>query len=274
MILDHDDEAVAEILLAKLREEGIIVELNAKVEAFVSGTEAIIKPDDGNSYKHEFDEVFVAVGRDLNFKMLCLEKAGIQVQDEKIVIDKYLRTSNKNVFVCGDVAGDLKFSHAAEFHARILINNFFSPFKKKLDNRHMSWVTFSDPQLATFGFSEKQLNERKIRYLKAEQDFNMDDRAVVGNFEYARLILYLTPKNIFGKQKILGGTMIAPDAGELVQELILANTSRLSVNAIFNKIYPYPVAARINQQLVVKLKEASLNSTVKKLLKSAFKIFG
>ena len=102
----------------------------------------------------------------------------------------------------------------------------------------------------------------------------MDDRAVVENFEYARLILYMEPKNIFGKQKILGGTMIAPHAGELVQELILANTSRLSVNAIFNKIYPYPVAARINQQLVVKLKESGLNLTVKKLLKGAFKIFG
>jgi pyruvate/2-oxoglutarate dehydrogenase complex dihydrolipoamide dehydrogenase (E3) component len=274
MILSHDDHAVAEILLARLREEEIIVELNATVEAFVSGTEAVIKPDVGNSYKLEFDAVFVAVGRYLNFKMLRLEKAGIQVRDEKIVIDKYLRTSNKNVFVCGDVAGDLKFSHAAEFHARILINNFFSPFKKKLDNRHMSWVTFSDPQLATFGFSEKQLIEKKIRYLKAEQDFNMDDRAVIGNFEYARLILYLAPKNIFGKQKILGGTMIAPDAGELVQELILANTSQLSVNAIFNKIYPYPVAARVNQQLVVKLKEPGLNSTVKKLLKAAFRFFG
>ncbi|HTE23837.1 dihydrolipoyl dehydrogenase family protein [Flavitalea sp.] len=274
MILDRDDQAIAEILLAKLREEGIIVELNARLEAFLSGTEAVIKRHDGNSYTFKFDAVFAAVGRDLNFKTLCLEKAGIRVHDEKIVIDKYLRTSNKNVFVCGDVAGDLKFSHAAEFHARILINNFFSPFKKKLDNRHMSWVTFSDPQLATFGFSEKQLNEKKIRHLKAEQTFNTDDRAVVGNFEYARLILYLTPKNLFGNQKILGGTMIAPGAGELVQELILANTSRISVNAIFDKIYPYPVAARINQQLVVKLKESSLNSTVKKILKGAFKFFG
>lgn len=274
MILENDEDTIAELLLSKLREEGIVVELNAKLEAFVSGTEAIIKPAVGNSYKFGFDAVFAAVGRDLNFKMLNPEKAGIRVEDEKIAIDKYLRTSNKNVFVCGDVAGDLKFSHAAEFHARILINNFFSPFKKRLDNRHMSWVTFSDPQLATFGFNEKQLKEKKISYLKAEQDFNTDDRAVVGSFEYARLILFLTPKNILGKQKILGGTMIAPDAGELVQELILANSSGLSTNAVFNKIYPYPVAARINQQLVVKLKESTLNSTVKKLLKGAFKLFG
>ena len=130
MILGHDEQAIAEILLGKLREEGIIVELNAKLESFTSGTEAIVKHADGSNNLVIFDAVFAAVGRDLTFKALCLEKAGIDVKNEKIVIDRFLRTTNKNVFVCGDVAGDLMFSHAAEFHARILINNFFSPFKK------------------------------------------------------------------------------------------------------------------------------------------------
>jgi pyruvate/2-oxoglutarate dehydrogenase complex dihydrolipoamide dehydrogenase (E3) component len=273
MILDRDEHSVAEILLTKLRQEGIVVQLNSKIEEIVSPNKGILKHDDGTRETIEFDAVFAAVGRDLNFRTLCVEKAGIQVKNEKISIDKYLRTSNKDVFVCGDVAGDLKFSHAAEFHARILINNFFSPFKKKLDNRYMSWVTFSDPQLATFGFNEKELLAGKIRYHKMVQDFNMDDRAIVGSFDYGRLILYLSPKNIFGSQKILGGTMIAPGAGEMIQELMLANSARISINAIFNKIYPYPVASRINQQLVVTLKEESLTSTVKRLLKIAFKFF-
>jgi pyruvate/2-oxoglutarate dehydrogenase complex dihydrolipoamide dehydrogenase (E3) component len=274
MILDRDENSVAEILLSKLRQEGIAVELNTTIREFISSDKAIIKHDDGSSETIEFDAVFAAVGRDLNFQTLCLDKAGILVKDDKIIIDKYLRTSNKNVFVCGDVAGDLKFSHAAEFHARILINNFFSPFKEKLDNQHMSWVTFSDPQLATFGFNEKDLSGKKLRHRKIVQDFNMDDRAIVGNFEYARLILYLSPKNIFGSQKILGGTMVAPGAGEMIQELMLANSEGISVNAIFDKIYPYPVASRINQQLVVRLKEESLTATVRRVLKTAFKFFG
>ncbi|MFN2440158.1 MAG: FAD-dependent oxidoreductase, partial [Chitinophagaceae bacterium] len=82
------------------------------------------------------------------------------MKDDKIIVDKYLRTSNKNIFVCGDIAGDLQFSHAAEFHARILLNNFFSPIKKILNNKHMSWVTFTEPELATFGLNEKQLKNR------------------------------------------------------------------------------------------------------------------
>ena len=104
---------------------------------------------DGSKKTLEFDSIFVAIGRALNVEKLQLNNAGIEVKDHKIVVNKYLRTTNKNVFVCGDVAGDLQFSHAAEFHARILLNNFFSPLNKKLKNDHRSWVTFTDPEIAT-----------------------------------------------------------------------------------------------------------------------------
>jgi pyruvate/2-oxoglutarate dehydrogenase complex dihydrolipoamide dehydrogenase (E3) component len=247
--------------------------LNADVDHFISGNEALIKLKDGKTQNIQFDAVFAGIGRELDLKSLQLNNAGIQVKSNKIVADKYLRTTNKNVFVCGDVAGDLMFSHAAEFHARILLNNFFSPFNKKLNDDHMSWVTFTDPELATFGLNEKQLKARNISYKKLEQNFKEDDRAVTDNYQYAKMILYISKGGLFKKEKILGGTMVAPHAGELIQELILANTSKLSVNSIFNKIYSYPVASRINQQIIVKHKEESLTNSIKKLLHTAFKIF-
>jgi pyruvate/2-oxoglutarate dehydrogenase complex dihydrolipoamide dehydrogenase (E3) component len=138
----------------------------------------------------------------------------------------------------------------------------------------MSWVTFTEPEIATFGLNEKQLQDRGIKYEKLEQDFSGDDRAITDNYQYAITILYISKGGFFKKVKILGGTMIAPNAGELVQELILANTLGLSINSIFNKIYPYPVATRINQQLIVRHKQKSLTSSLKKLLHVAFKIFG
>ena len=137
----------------------------------------------------------------------------------------------------------------------------------------MSWVTFTDPQLATFGLNEKELILKKIPFRKLEQDFNSDDRAVVDNYQYGKLVLFISKGNLLKKQKLLGGTMVAPNAGELIQELILVNTGKLSINSIFNKVYPYPVAARINQQLIIKLKEEALTGTVKKLLKKAYQIF-
>lgn len=273
-ILEHDDEEVTTILLNQLRNEGIEFLLNSDIEKFTSSNNAIVKLKDGSTRNLPFDAVFVGIGRELPLESLQLQNAGIDVKDDKVVIDKYLRTTNKNVFVCGDVAGDLMFSHAAEFHARILINNFLSPLKKKLNNDHMSWVTFTDPELATFGLNKKKLEERGIQYNKIENDFSADDRAITDNYQYSKLILYISKGNLFKKEKILGGTMVAPNAGELIQELILANTSGLSINSIFNKIYPYPVASRVNQHLIVKHKEKSLTPFLKKLLHVAYKIFG
>ena len=67
--------------------------------------------------------------------------------------------------------------------------------------------------------------------------------------------------------------MVAPNAGDLIQELLLANSSNLTIDAIFNKIYPYPVSSRINQQIITNYKKKTLTETVNKLLQMAFKIF-
>ncbi len=274
MILAHDDQTVTDILLKQLENEGVEFILNADIERFVSANEGIINKADGETVKVNFDAIFVATGRELALTPLCLYEAGIAVEADKIIIDKYLRTSNKDVMVCGDIAGDLQFSHAAEFHARIILNNLFSPFKKKLNNEYMSWVTFTDPELATFGLNEKQLKQKKIGYTRLEKGFRDDDRAVVDDCQYGKLVLIISKGGLFRKQKILGGTMIAPNAGELIQELILANTSQLSVKAIFNKVYPYPVASRINQSLITELMSEGLTPGIKALLQKAYQIFG
>ena len=272
-ILEHDDKTVIKVLLQQLQKEGLEFILNAKIESFFSADEAVVSLKNGTKQKVAFDAVFAAVGRKIDLESLQLNNAGIKVKDDTIVVDKYLTTTNKNVFVCGDVAGDLKFSHAAEFHARILLNNLFSPFNKKLKNDHLSWVTFTDPEVATFGLSEDQLKKRNINYERLETNFKDDDRAVTDKYQYAKTVVFINAKGFLKKQKILGGTMVAPNAGELIQELILANSNALSINTIFNKIYPYPVAARINQKLIVDYKSKGLTGSVKKLLAIAYKLF-
>jgi pyruvate/2-oxoglutarate dehydrogenase complex dihydrolipoamide dehydrogenase (E3) component len=272
-ILAHDVKTLTDILLKRLQEEGINFHFEVSLQKFTSPTDALVKKKNGEELTLPFDAVFVGIGRVLMLEPLQLAKAGIEVKDHKIIADDKLRTTNKDIMVCGDIAGDLQFSHAAEFHGRIILNNFFSPLNKKLNNDHMSWVTFTEPELATFGLNEKQLKQRSIAYVKLEQDFSSDDRAIIDNYRYARFILYISKGGFLKKEKILGGTMIAPNAGELIQELILANTSGLSINSIFNKIYPYPVATRVNQHLIMTHKQKCLTSGLKKLLHFAFKIF-
>ncbi|MBS1668388.1 MAG: NAD(P)/FAD-dependent oxidoreductase [Bacteroidetes bacterium] len=272
-ILPNDEKETSSVLLLQLQKEGIELYFNASVDHFISSTEALINFKDGSKKNISFDAVFVGIGRDLNVNTLQPQLAGVELSNGKIVVDKYLRTSNKNIFVCGDIAGDLQFSHTAEANARLLLNNFFSPIKKKLNNDFISWVTFTDPELASFGLSEKQLIERGIGYEKLVTDFKEDDRAVTDNYQYGKSILFISKKSFLGKQRILGGSMVAPGAGELIQELILANGAKLSINALFNKIYPYPTASRINQQAIVKYKSAALTASIKSLLKPLYKIF-
>jgi pyruvate/2-oxoglutarate dehydrogenase complex dihydrolipoamide dehydrogenase (E3) component len=272
-ILEHDDPAVTAILLAQLEKGGIRFLLDTQISRFTSATETVVETAAGKTKTVHFDAVFVAIGRELSLEPLQLAKAGIAVDGNRIVIDHYLRTTNKDVLVCGDIAGDLQFSHAAEFHARLILNNLFSPFKKRLNNQYMSWVTFTDPEVATFGLSEKQLKEQQINYRRLDKDFTDDDRAVVDDYQFGKLVLFVSEKGFLKKQKLLGGTMVAPNAGELVQELILANSAKLSVKTIFNKVYPYPVASRINQSLVTDLMSEGLTPTIKALLQKAYQIF-
>jgi pyruvate/2-oxoglutarate dehydrogenase complex dihydrolipoamide dehydrogenase (E3) component len=272
-ILPHDDPEVTQVLFRQLQAEGIRFILEAEVMEFTSATDAVVKKENGEIQQQSFDAVFVAIGRIFELAPLRFDRAGIRMENDRIAVNKYLQTTNKHVFVCGDIAGSLKFSHAAEQHARLLLNNLFSPFKKMLDNSHMSWVTFTDPEVATFGLQESLLKKGNYSYERIEMDFSDDDRAVIDDHRYGKLILFLTKGSLITRQKILGGSMVAPGAGELIQELILSNTEGLSINSIFNKIYPYPVASRVNQLLIVRHKEKQLTETVKKILRFVYKLF-
>ena len=157
------------------------------------------------------------------------------------MVDKYLRTSNKRILVVGDASGGPQFSHAAELQATVLIKNLFAPFKSKVNYHHFSWVTFTDPEVATFGFSEERIKQMGKTYEKLVLDFTDDDRAVTGDYQYGKLILYTTKSRFnIGSAKLLGGSMIAPNAGEMIQELVLAQSAGLKIKSLFNKIHAYP----------------------------------
>lgn len=247
-ILHKEESEISNILLRKLQEEKIDFYFNSEVKEIVDGEIAVIKTHSGEKIELPADAIFIGLGRELNFDSLKLENAGIETKNGKIVLNEKLQTTNKNVFVSGDAADNLKFSHAAEMHNMLLINNFLSPIKKKLNLDHFPWVTFTDPEIATFGLNENKLNKRKLSYEKLTSSFSQEDRAVTDDFEYGKLILFIEKKKFnSGSAKILGGSMIAPNAGEVFQELVLANSAGISLKAFINKIYPYPTAANIHK---------------------------
>jgi pyruvate/2-oxoglutarate dehydrogenase complex dihydrolipoamide dehydrogenase (E3) component len=270
-LLKNDPAGITEVLVEQLRREGVNIMLKSEVVSFDASRLALIKRGDETVHV-ECDAVFAAVGREIELERLALDKANIEFSDGKIKLDKKFRTSNRDIFVCGDAVGDLKFSHAAEYHGRIIVNNLLSPLKKKIDEGELSWVTFTDPQVATFGLTADQLSKSKISFETLETTFENDDGAVVNDYQYGKSVLYVK-KNFFGKRKILGGSMIAPQAGEMIQELILLRNAGLSINALFDKIYPYPVASRVNQKIVVEYKQKRLTNFIKRILKISFTLF-
>lgn len=252
-ILKKEDAEIANVLLKKLRQEEIDFYFNSQISEIRNGDTAIVKNESGEARKIPVDAVFMGLGREIDFDSLNLGRAKIETKEGKIVLNKRLQTTNKNVFVSGDAADNFKFSHAAELHNMLLISNFISPVKKKLDLDHFPWVTFTDPEIATFGLNEKTLKERKVAFEKLETDFSEDDRAVTDDYEYGKLILFIEKKRLHaGNAKILGGSMIAPNAGEITQELVLANTTGIKLKDLMNKIYAYPTAGNVHKILARK----------------------
>ncbi len=250
-ILKKEDPVISQVLYEKLKEENISFYLNAEVEKITEDRFAQIKNKQGQVFRQATDAVFMGIGRELNFESLQLEKAEIETVEGKITLNNKLQTNNKNVFVSGDAADNFKFSHAAEMHNMLLLNNFLSPFKKKLKKDKFPWVTFTNPEVATFGLAENQLKKKGISYERLEMDFSENDRGITDDFEYGKLLLFIEKKMFLtGSAKILGGSLVTPNAGEIAQELILANSAGIAIKKIMNKIYPYPTASDLHKKII------------------------
>lgn len=267
-ILGKEDREMAEVVQKELEKEGVEFRLGYALKEFTGPNEALCESKEKGAETFQFDAVFVGIGRVLNTEGLSLEKAGIQMDEKgKLIVDPYLRTTNKNVFTCGDIAGNFQFTHAAEMHASVILKNFFSPFKKKFSGDAISWTTYTTPEVATFGVGEAELKKRGVAYTVLASDFSEDDRAITDEYQYGKTKLCIDKKG-----KILGGTMVAPNAGELIAELVLAQKSGLGVGALFNKTYAYPAASRINKRLASSFFASKLTDPIKTLLRMLYKV--
>ncbi len=273
-LLQKEPENVSQILENQFRQEGIDVTNTAEVIAFDHKT-AAIRYASGREKTIACDAALVAVGRVVNSDGLGLNHAGIELTEKgKIKVDKYLRTTNRRVYAIGDAAGSYMFSHGAEKMVRQLWRNLLIPFSKKKNTTHdLSWVTFTEPQVAHFGWSQDRLDRENIRYYRQDQNFSEDDRAIIEDYPYGQMSLWMTAGKNVGKRTLLSGSMIAPLAGELIQEMELAKHARIPIRKITSRVYPYPVATRINQKTLRGPIMASYTNLKKKMARSAFRLF-
>ncbi len=243
-ILGKEDAELASIVAKRLAAEGVHFLLEHTLTHFSAPDTARFTTSAGGEVATTFTDVLVAIGRTPNIESLNLAAGSIATDKrERLVVDRYLRTTNRHVFACGDVAGNFQFTHAAEMHAATIIRNFFTPWPRPFTGEGISWVTFTDPELATFGSGVADLRSAGVPFEELVTDLTHDDRAITDDYRYGLQKLYISPTGT-----ILGGTTVAPQAGELVQELILAKHAGLTLTQLFAKTYAYPVATRVNKR--------------------------
>jgi pyruvate/2-oxoglutarate dehydrogenase complex dihydrolipoamide dehydrogenase (E3) component len=273
-ILPKEDNDVASILTSVLKAEGIDILTAHTPIRFSKGNNLVIRRYDrqrginiGEEELLPFDQILVATGRRLNTEGLNLEAAGIEVNDGRIRVNRSLRTTNKHVYSCGDVAGDFLFTHWAEYQAAVVIKNMLSPFGQKVDRSKIAWVTYTDPEVATFGQQARQLEQSGESFETVAIELKHVDRAICEGIDAGLLKLHLR------KGTILGGTMIAKNGGELAGELIGAMTLKIPFSKLYNRIYPYPTMSRVNRRAVQKHLGAKLTPRNKHILKRLFTMF-
>lgn len=242
-LLPREDADVSAHVAGVLAREGVDVRLGHEAARFAAGPAqgggTLAARVDGGSVDIEFDRVLVAVGRRPNTEGFGLERLGIRTAANGAVeVDRYLRTACRNVFACGDVVGPYQFTHMASHQAWFAaVNALFGRFRKFAVNYDVvPWATFTDPEVARVGLSEDEARSQGLDVEVTTYPLEDLDRAVAEG-DTGGWIKLITPP---GKDRILGATVVAPHAGELVGEFVLAMTHGLGLKRLMSTIHIYP----------------------------------
>jgi pyruvate/2-oxoglutarate dehydrogenase complex dihydrolipoamide dehydrogenase (E3) component len=210
------------------------------------------------------DALLVAIGRTPNFRSLELKSVGVDVSETGVRVNDYLQTSQRHIYAIGDVIGPFLFTHMADAQARVVVRNIVVPFqflRQKMDYSVVPWCTYVDPEVAHVGLGEKEAKQKNIGYDLFVIPLEDVDRAVVES-EEAGFAKILTRK---GSDKILGATIVAPHAGDLLHEFVLAMNATIGLGKIASTIHAYPTFAELARKAADKYNKTRLTPRAKRI---------
>jgi pyruvate/2-oxoglutarate dehydrogenase complex dihydrolipoamide dehydrogenase (E3) component len=266
-LLGKDDPDAAEIVRKQLVEEGIKVVLNARVNSLgTSDTGKVVTFEvDGASQHVEVDQILVSAGRKPNTGGLGLDAAGVDFGRRGVTVTDTLKTTNSDIYACGDVASKYQFTHTADANARIVIQNALFFGRKKSSKLVVPWVTYTDPEVAHVGPIVSELNARDdLQVFTAQLADN--DRAKCDGKTAGFARVYLDKKG-----RIEAATVVASNAGDIIAEAVLAKTQGLKIGAIHDTIHSYPTQVEILRQVAAQYNRTRLTPFAAKFLKAILK---
>lgn len=238
-ILTREDPDAARIVQSVLVREGVELVLGAQIEKVErrGAEKVLVLVVGGRRTEIVVDEILVGAGRAPNVDGLGLETVGVRFDGRRgVKVDDRLRTTNPRIFAAGDVCMDWKFTHAADAAAKIVVQNALFMGRKKLTSLVMPWCTYTDPEIAHVGLYERDAKERGIAIDTYQVPIARANRAVTDGEEEGLVKVHVRK----GKDEILGATIVASHAGEMISEITLAMTNRIGLGAFTNVIHPYP----------------------------------
>lgn len=248
-IMIREDPEISQHVAASLQADGARVLTSHTAQAVVadaSGGKGLrVAGPDGETVI-SFDEILVAVGRKANVTGFGLEDIGVTLSPRGTVeVDEYLRTNFPNIYAIGDVAGPYQFTHTASHMAwYAAVNALFGTFWKfKVDYSVIPWATFSSPEVARVGLNETEALEQGIAHEVTTYDVADLDRAIADEAAEGMVKVITAP----GKGKVLGATIMAEHAGELISEFVLAMKHGITLQQIMGTIHIYPTFAEMNK---------------------------
>jgi len=263
-ILDREDPDAAEIVQQAFVREGITLLLDARITRVEArGEEKVLHVSSGQTTKEVVaDAILVGAGRQPNVEDMDLEKVGVRYDPRRGVrVDDRLRTSNRRIYAAGDVCMDWKFTHAADFAARIVIQNALFFGRRKLSGLLMPWATYTDPEIAHVGQYEHEARAQGIEVDTFVRPMEEVDRALADAQTEGFVKVHVKR----GSDRILGGTIVSAHAGELIGELGLAIQAKVGLGALANVIHPYPTQSEALRQVGDLYNRTRLTPGVKRL---------
>jgi pyruvate/2-oxoglutarate dehydrogenase complex dihydrolipoamide dehydrogenase (E3) component len=276
-LLPREDRDVAEFVERRLINEGVRIIKNADARSVATSDTGkvalqLLDRQSGQLVEPTFfaDALLVAAGRAPNLRSLDLKSVGIDITERGVRVNDYLQTSQRHIYAVGDVVGPFLFTHMADAQGRVVVRNILVPFqflRQKMDYSVVPWCTYVDPEVAHVGLGEKEAKAQNIDYDLFVVPLEEVDRAVVES-EDAGFAKILTGK---GSDKILGATVIAAHAGDLLHEFVLAMKSGIGLGTIASTIHAYPTFAELARKAGDKYNKTRLTPRAKKIFTWLYK---
>ncbi len=272
-IMPNEDRDAAEIVEQRMMLDGVkLLCCGKELEVQQSETGKRLTVDSHNQqYDITVDEILVGVGRTPNVEGLGLEAVGVQYDKNGVKVNARLQTTNPRIFAAGDICSRYKFTHAADAMAQVVIQNalFPHPFGlgyASVKSLIMPWCTFTEPEVAHVGMYEKDAKEKGIKVETYTYKLDEIDRAILDGEEEGFARIHVQQ----GTDKIVGATIVAAHAGDMISEFSLLMKAGAGAKTIAGTIHPYPTQTEVNKKVVNLWRKAHFTPRTKHLLMKLF----